>query len=113
MNPEIEEPVFGMKVYLQVGGSEAEIVAQWSDLTDDGLWADGSHGFVVLDKTGRLLVWLAEKPGAGRIAHECVHIAIRTMEVCGVPVNAKNQEVIAYLVHFWANQLQEACYGPA
>lgn len=109
MNPELSDPIFGMKVVVIVGGSEVEICAQWQDLTDDPLTPDGSYGFVVQGKDGHLLVWLAEKPSDGVIVHEATHLAIATMRSRRIPIKASNEEIVAYLTSYWYSQLKEVC----
>ena len=107
MNPEIEEPVFGVKAFIAVGGSEAEICSQWADLTNDPLTPDGSHGFVVQGKDGVFLVWLSEDAEDDSLVHEATHLAIGTMRSRRIPIKASNEEVVAYLSAFWYCRLKE------
>ena len=111
MNPEIVDPVFGVRVVVIVGGSEVEICQQWQDLTEDPLTPDGSLSFVVQAKSGHVLVWLSDDPDDEHLVHEAVHIATCTMRSRRIPIKASNEEIIAYLTTYWYTQLNEVIDG--
>lgn len=111
MNPEFVDPIFGVKVYLQVGGKEADVCRQWQSLTSQTLTPDGSHGFVVESTDGSLLLWLEDKPSPATVVHECVHLAVQTLRSRRIPMKASNEELIAYLTAFWFEWLSEVTHA--
>ena len=111
MNPELCDPIFGVRVFVNVGGSEEEICQQWKKLTSDPLTPDGSLSFVVQGKDGTVLVWLSEDPADEILVHEAVHIAMCTMRSRRIPIKASNEEIIAYLTTYWYTQLKEVTSG--
>lgn len=46
---------------------------------------------------------LTKESNLGVLAHECVHLAIKIMVEASIPVNNKNDEVIAYLTEMLFN----------
>jgi len=51
---------------------------------------------------GPSIIWLREPPttpaAIGSLAHECCHAAVAVLDFAGVPIEARNDETMAYTV---------------
>lgn len=90
------EPIFAVTVILSTGNLESPLNAfvQTEDHTD-------KNGRV----TRKYRVHIEDKKDFYGLLHETVHLVKRIMVDRGIPFNAKNDEVIAYLQTYWFKKL--------
>lgn len=97
-------------VQIGVFGSERAAIKYFAkkhgvNMPSAGVAADASaHSFIDEGKYWYALVLPEELP-MSKVSHEVVHIADFIMVDVGVPCNAKNTEVRAYLVDYLLGQL--------
>lgn len=72
-------------------------------------WPEGKGGgFLFDDNDSRVAISIAEQPGAGIIAHECLHAAIHILQGIGnPPIDASNDETTAYLMQWLIEWIYE------
>lgn len=110
-------PVFEVDVYFVTDKAEAKaFIQEHSVVEDDGDAVDGAVGacYNVTDKEGRHHRMMCVFDGrTNTIIHEAVHMAWMTLDHCGVKTGQANQEPLAFLAAWLAEEMMKFICGEA
>lgn len=69
----------------------------------------GSAGSAILSypKGNQPIIWLKSKNDLTTLAHECAHVAMYVLDLCGIKVTQENDEPFTYLMQFYMNRCLE------
>lgn len=113
----LEDPLLDARFWVQVGGDEVKGIRKWKAFLKrqgkgrkDALEILGEieeketcHVAYVMSIAGFKEIFIYfrnECPGAGVVAHECLHAAWRIVEMSSMQVCKENEELVAYYLEW-------------
>lgn len=109
----LKEPLFRTKVWFIAGcdAKEAIETIKKSGYTVKDDWFEDAIGITIKARSSKetvfFIVWVEKEDDTGCLSHECLHLAREVMDYVGIPVDSKNDEVIAYIQEYWFNRLKK------
>ncbi len=106
----IREETFGALVELHIGSWDQyrKYLKDIFNIESETQTVTGQMKYLVSEDMdeGCYIMWIenfdpADAECIGTLTHECLHVATTMMKYKGVPINAENQEVTAYLLEYF------------
>jgi len=102
----INIPIYHRTLHVCVGDEQFTKTCKKLGISPK-FFEEKSQGCVLSSPAG-LVLYVGDTRTSDTLVHECVHVASFILELAGVPVSAKEDEALAYLVgYIWSEVVKK------
>lgn len=97
----IEIPIYDRTLHVCVG--DEQFIKTCKKLSINPKFSEEKSEGCVLSSPAGLILYVGDTRTSDTLVHECVHVASFILELAGIPVSAKEDEALAYLIgYIWS-----------